>query len=147
MLCIKREENSVKHVTSVSGVILRVKQSSEQSPHILLIFAVLRKSKLQKRSNLHDTRGITPKHATSGEAHLCACATQFRIPKKKKTSQRWRAYPANSDVFNHYAKRLVQGKFKFEFLHVLRIIKATKIRMVSFVVTLPQNYCKKSILR
>ena len=55
---------------------------------------------------------------TSNGAHLCARATQFQIPKKKTTSQRWRASPADSDVFHHYAKRLVKGKF--EFSHVLR---------------------------
>ena len=34
-------------------------------------------SKLQKSSNRHYTRGFTPKHVTSGGAHLWACATQF----------------------------------------------------------------------
>ena len=71
------------------------------------------------------TCGIAPKHVTSGGAHLCcAYATQFQT--LKKASQRWRASHTDSDAFNHYAKRSVKGKFEFEFLHVLRIIKATK---------------------
>ena len=41
-------------------------------------------SKLEKSSNRHHTRGIMPKHVTSGEADLCACATQFRTPKKNR---------------------------------------------------------------
>ena len=41
-------------------------------------------SKLQKSSNRHYTRGITPKHVTSGVVDLCACATQFQTPKKKQ---------------------------------------------------------------
>ena len=76
-------------------------------------------SKLQKRSNRHYTRGITPKHVMSGGAHLCACATQFRTP-KKKTSQQWQASHIDSDVFNEYAKRSVKGKFEFEFSLALR---------------------------
>ena len=42
------------------------------------------KGKFQKSSNRHYTRGITPKHVTSGKADLCACATQFRTLKKKQ---------------------------------------------------------------
>ena len=41
MLCIEREENSIKPVACVSGVILRVKQPSKQLLRIVLIFAVL----------------------------------------------------------------------------------------------------------
>ena len=74
-------------------------------------------SKLQKSSNRHYTRGIASKHVTSGGAHLYACATQFRTSKKKTTS---RASHTDSDVFNHYAKRLVKGKFVFEFSLALR---------------------------
>ena len=72
-------------------------QSKLQKDQIVIILAVLRR--------------------------LCACATQFRTP-KKKTSQHWRASHTDSDVFNHYAKRLVKGKFEFEFS--LAIIEATK---------------------
>ena len=61
-------------------------------------FVIPVESKLQKRSNRHDTRGITPKHAVSGEAHLCSCATQFRTP-KKETSQQWRA--SHTDETRH----------------------------------------------
>ena len=71
-------------------------------------------SKLQKSSNRHHTRGITPKHVMSGGAHFCACATQFRTL-TKKTSQQWQASYTDSDVFNQYAKRLEKGKFEFEF--------------------------------
>ena len=73
-------------------------------------------SKVQKSSNRPYTRGITPKHVTSGGADLCACATQFPTPKKKqkKTSQQRRASHTDSDVFNRYAKRSVKGKFEFE---------------------------------
>ena len=61
------------------------------------------------------------KHVTSGGADLCACATQFPTPKKKKTtSQQWRASHTDSDVFNQYAKRSVKGKFEFEFSLALR---------------------------
>ena len=77
--------------------------------------------KLQKSSNRHYTHGFTQKHVTSGGAHLCACATQFQTPKKKKTtSQQWRASHTDSDVFYQYAKRSVKGKFEFEFSLALR---------------------------
>ena len=43
----------------------------------------IEKQTLKKIKNLHHTRGITPKHVTSGGVHLCACATQFRtLPSK-----------------------------------------------------------------
>ena len=45
---------------------------------------LLIENQLHKKSNPHYTYGIMPKHNTSGGAHLCAYATQFRIPPKKQ---------------------------------------------------------------
>ena len=44
---------------------------------------------IKKKSNLHCTCGITPKRATSGEAHLRALAAGQQS--FEETSQRWRA--------------------------------------------------------
>ena len=41
------------------------------------------------KSNLHYTRGITPKRVTSGGAHLRGLAPGLRS--SEETSQRWRA--------------------------------------------------------
>ena len=94
MLCIKREENSIltcgqhqqRNFTS-KAIELTIATHSVDFCGFALVSNNLcypSKSKLQKRSNLYSTRGITPKHVTSGGAHLCALATQFRIPKKKQ---------------------------------------------------------------
>ena len=53
-------------------------------------FVISIESKLETRSNRHYTRGITSKHVTSGGAHFCVRATQFRT--RKITLQQWRAY-------------------------------------------------------
>ena len=41
------------------------------------------------KSNVHYTRGITPKRVTSGGAHLCGLAPGLHS--SEETSQRWRA--------------------------------------------------------
>ena len=41
------------------------------------------------KSNLHYTRGITPKRVTSGGAHLRGCAPGLHS--SERTSQRWQA--------------------------------------------------------
>ena len=46
-------------------------------------------TKKKKKSNLHYTRGITPKRVTSGGAHLRGLAPDQHS--SEETSQRWRA--------------------------------------------------------
>ena len=76
------------------------------------------KRKKISKSNLHHTRGITPKHATSGGTHLRDLAPG--LYSSEETSQRWRVvgdivpvcrsdWPGNQtpDLSNRYAVRLV----------------------------------------
>ena len=48
-----------------------------------------RTDKIKSKSNLHYTRGITPKRVTSGGAHLRGLAPGLHS--SEETSQRWRA--------------------------------------------------------
>ena len=106
-------------------------------------------SKLQKRSNRHYTRGITSKHVTSGGAYLCACATQFRTPKKKK-------HRNSGEPLTPIAKSLTttlsgwkKARLNLNFHLLCAIVRATKKRKVYskyHKITAKNRFCHKSAM-
>ena len=107
-------------------------------------------SKLQNTSNRHYTRGITSKNVTSGGAHFCACATQFRT--RKITLQQWQAYTTPTVeryVFNPFAKRSENGKFALSLCFALSSELLITVRCVVYKyhkVTANNRSCGKSAM-
>ena len=87
---------------------------------------------------------------TSGGAHLCARATQCRIPKKERRNGGEPPTPIAMSLITTLSG-WYKASLNLNFRMFCAIIKATKKSIVSFVVTSQQNYrknrsCGKSVM-
>ena len=107
------------------------------------------KNKLQERSNLHYCCGITPKHVTSGGAHLCASAAQFRIPKKKRRNGDEPPTPiamSLTTALRGWYKASVNLNFRMFCALSSKLRKTHGLQLLYHKITAKIRFCGKSVM-